>query len=77
MLLLMYNSDGSLSNIGIDGDHQMTGKRINRFWSVMETHKVFFLLLYGTKMHMFLSKLNQSTINFNCKHIVLLWTIKP
>ncbi|OEU07101.1 hypothetical protein FRACYDRAFT_251830 [Fragilariopsis cylindrus CCMP1102] len=37
MRVMSYNSDGRCVNIGIAGDHQMTGKKLGTFCSVIET----------------------------------------
>ena len=37
MRILSHNSDGRCVNIGIAGDHQMTGKKLSTFCSVIET----------------------------------------
>ena len=37
MKLMSYNADGRRVNIGIAGDHQMTGKRLGTFCSVIHT----------------------------------------
>jgi hypothetical protein len=37
MKLMSYNSDGRLVNIGIAGDHQMTGKKLGTFCAVIHT----------------------------------------
>jgi hypothetical protein len=35
--LMSYNTDGRRVNIGIAGDHQMTGKRLGTFCDVINT----------------------------------------
>ena len=39
MLLLMYDSNSCVANIGVAGDHQMMVNRIGTFCSVIETQK--------------------------------------
>ena len=51
MRLMSYNTDGRRVNIGIAGDHQMTGKRLGTFCSVIDTNQGRKLAIFHQYAH--------------------------
>ena len=51
MRVMSYNSDGRRVNIGIAGDHQMTGKQLGTFCSVIETRFGRILAIFHQYAH--------------------------
>ena len=51
MRLMSYNADGRRVNIGIAGDHQMTGKRLGTFCSVIVTNRGKILAIFHQYAH--------------------------
>ena len=51
MVLIMYNKDRKLANIGVGGDHQMMGKCIGTFYSIVNTQKGLFFTIWQNYAH--------------------------
>jgi hypothetical protein len=66
--LMSYNTDGRHVNIGIAGDHQMTGKRLGTFCAVINT-QLGRVLGISINMLMYPNKQNLFTLDVSFKHM--------